>query len=128
MRFTRDPASPLALIMGAGRSEFATDQLLNTATFEALMSQARNVYDITIIDSPPLLPVVDARYIAPQADAVVMLVKWAATNQSDLRAAIQPLRGAMNERASLFPVLGQSVARPRTSRYNDYYDGYSAAI
>ncbi|MGR3661532.1 MAG: GumC family protein [Paracoccaceae bacterium] len=125
--YARDPASDLALIMGAGRSEFATDQLLNSATFEALMEQARNVYDITIIDSPPLLPVVDARYIAPHVDAVVMLVKWAATSQADLRAAVQPLRDAMRDDAGFYPVLAQSEARVQPSRYNDYYEGYSAA-
>ncbi|MGR3343183.1 MAG: GumC family protein [Paracoccaceae bacterium] len=126
--YARDPASPLALIMGAGRSEVPTDQLLNTATFAALLDQGRDVYDIVIIDSPPLLPVVDARYIAHYADAVVMVVKWAATGQSDLRSAVGPLRSAMQEQAVLLPVLCQFKGNTGASGYNDYYANYSAAI
>lgn len=126
--YARDPASPLALIMGAGRSEVPTDQLLNTATFAALLDQGRDVYDIVIIDSPPLLPVVDARYIAQYADAVVMVVKWAATGQSDLRSAVGPLRSAMREQAVLLPVLCQFKGNTGASGYNDYYANYSAAI
>lgn len=126
--YARDPASPLALIMGAGRSDIPTDQLLNSTTFEALLDQARDVYDITVIDSPPLLPIVDARYIAHNADAVVLVVKWAATSQSDLRAAVQPLRDAMRPQAVLVPVLNQKQAGPLSAKYDPYGGGYSAAI
>ncbi len=126
--YARDPASPLALIMGAGRSDIPTDQLLNSTTFEALLDQARDVYDIVIIDSPPLLPIVDARYIAHNADAVVLVVRWAATSQSDLRAAVQPLREAMRPQAALIPVLNQQQAQPLSAKYDPYGDGYSAAI
>lgn len=125
--YARDPSTSLALIMGAGRSDIPTDQLLNSTTFEALLDQARDVYDIIIIDSPPLLPVVDARYIAHNADAVVMAVRWAATSQSDLRAAVQPLRDAMRTGAALLPVLGQKEPRQIMSSDGSYYSGYSAA-
>lgn len=126
--YNRDPASPLALIMGAGRSDIPTDQLLNSATFEALLKQAKEVYDIVVIDSPPLLPIVDARYIAHQADAVVMVVKWATTSQSDLRSAVDPLRAAMREGAGLFPVLSQKEMARSSRKEMEYYSGYSAAI
>lgn len=126
--YARDPASPLALMMGAGRSDIPTDQLLNSATFEALLHQARDVYDVIIVDSPPVLPVVDARYIAHHADAVVMMVKWAATSQNDVRAAVDTLRAAMQSNAAFLPVLGQQETRGKASRHGGYYSGYSAAI
>lgn len=126
--YTRDPASTLALIMGAAPSGTPTDQLLGSATFETLLGQARDVYDLIVIDSPPLLPVVDARYIARHADAVVMLVKWASTSQSDLRTALLPLRAAMAPSAVLLPVLGQVHTKAGKSEYSAYGDGYSAAI
>jgi len=126
--YARDPSSDLALIMGAARSEFPTDQLLSGATFEALLSQAKEVYDVVVIDSPPLLPVVDARYIAHHADAVVLVVKWAATGQGDLKSAVQPLRDAMKPGAALHPVLTQVQGGARRSAYGGYGEGYSAAI
>ena len=126
--YARDPASHLALILGSTRSEFPTDQLLSSSTFEALLTQARDVYDIVIVDSPPLLPVVDARYIAHYADAVVMVVKWAATNQIDLKAATVPLRAAMKPGAAFHPVLGQVRGQKSNSDYSNYNNAYSAAI
>lgn len=126
--YARDTATDLALIMGAGRSEFATDQLLNTTTFETLLNQARNVFDVVVVDSPPLLPVVDARYLANHADAIILAVKWAATSQSDLRAAAQALNDAKPDGATLFPVLSQSEIRVRKSSSGNYYSRYSAAI
>ena len=126
--YARDPASTLALIMGAERSEFPTDQLLCSARFETLLAQARDVYDVIVIDSSPLLPVVDARYIAHQADCVAMVVKWASTSQSDLRAAIQPLRDAMQPSAVLIPTLSQMHDKSERRSSAGYYSRYSAAI
>ncbi len=123
--YARDPVCALALIMGCARSEFPTDQLLTSSRFEQLLSQARDVYDVIIIDSPPLLPVVDARYIAHYADAVVLLVKWAATSQSDLRAAAQPLIEAMDGEAAFLPVLNQVPERRNLPHYG--YGGYGPA-
>ncbi len=122
--YARDTATQLALVMGAAPSVHPTDQLLASATFEALLNQAKGVYDIVVIDSSPLLPVVDARYIAHYADAVVMVVKWADTSQGDLIAAIKPLRSAMQSGAALVPVLVQV----KGMAIDTGYGAYSAAI
>ena len=78
--YARDPSSPLAMILGHTRSATATDQLLTGPAFARIIKQAREVYDVTIIDTPPILPVVDAAYVAESADAVVLAVKWATTS------------------------------------------------
>ena len=118
--YARDPASPLAVVMGAHPSDVPTDQLLGSSRFEALMAQARDVYEIIVIDTPPLLPVVDALYVAQHADAVLMLVKWAGTPQGDLRAATTPLMDAMPPGALLLPVLGQMPEHTDKARYGSY--------
>ncbi len=125
--YARDPASPLALIMGAARSDVPTDQLLGSARFRGLLKQARDVYDVVIIDTPPLLPVVDARYLAPFADAVVMVVKWASTSQGDLRTALAPLADAMRPGAALLPVLSQAPTRHKPGGYENYGSAYAGA-
>ncbi len=124
--YARDPASPLAVIMGAARSDFPTDQLLASPRFRNLLEQARQVYDMIIIDSPPLLPVVDARYIAPCSDALVLMVKWAATGQGDIRRAQAMLAEAARPDTPLLPVLGQVPEGPGSrARYGDY-SGYAS--
>lgn len=125
--YARDPASPLALILGAERAFESTDELLNSDTFATMLEQARAVYDVTIIDTPPVLPVVDARYIVPFADAVVLAVRWAATSSGDVKAATMPIRAAMREGALFLPVLTQCHARPGAGAYDVYQSAYSAA-
>ncbi|MEE9388265.1 MAG: polysaccharide biosynthesis tyrosine autokinase [Paracoccaceae bacterium] len=122
--YARDTMSDLVLIMGAEPSAFPTDQLINSVTFKALLTQAKQVYDVVIIDSPPLLPVVDARYIAQQADATVLVVKWAETGQIDLKFGVQKLRDAMQDQAVLVPVLTQVSLGTKIPAYGSY----SAAI
>lgn len=128
--YARDPSSRLAMILGKGDSPAATDQLLCSDAFSSIVTQARDVYDVTIIDSPPVLPLVDARYVAQYADLAVLLVKWAATGQAELRAAADSLGRAMRKDAALVPVLAQSRAASAVKGYGAYYDGaarYSAA-
>ena len=124
--YARDPASPAAVIMGAARSAFPTDQLLASARFSSLLEQAREVYDVIVIDSAPILPVVDARYVAPHADAVVFVVKWASTNQGDIRSATAPLSAAMSQGSALVPVLSHVPEAVGRTKYGAYAN-YSAA-
>lgn len=126
--YARDPSSSLAMILGSGRSISATDPLLSSATFESIIEQARQVYDVTIIDTPPVLPVVDARYVAHHADAAIFIAKWSSTTQRDLRAAVEPLVKALVPNAPLLPVLNQARTRDVSSGYGGYYGPYSAAI
>jgi capsular exopolysaccharide synthesis family protein len=122
--YTRDPESTLSLVLGAGRSNVPTDQLISSTTFDAILREARRSFDMIIIDTSPLVPVVDARYIAHHADAIVMPVRWATTNQADLRSAVQALRQAMNPEADFYTVLSHQQFQQSSYRYDGYYLGY----
>ena len=115
-----DPYSDLTVVLGKARSALPTDQLLTSARFEKLLQGAKQTFDLVILDSPPLLPVVDARYIAHHADAVLMMVKWASTGQSELRSVLNQLSGAMAEDAVLLGALSHSESRVALS-YSGYY-------
>ena len=126
--YAKDSQTPLAMILGAERSDIPTDQLLNSNIFSALLEQAREVYDVIIIDSPPLLPIVDALYIAHHADAVVLTVKWAGTSQNDLRATMRNLETAIRKDAQIIPVLTQQGKGSKQLKRTEAYSDYSAAI
>ncbi|HVJ54434.1 MAG TPA: AAA family ATPase [Aliidongia sp.] len=61
---------------------------LSAEFFEA----ARSRYDYIFIDSPPLIAVSDALWLAHAADTTLFLVRWQSTPRSAVRAAIQKLR------------------------------------
>jgi capsular exopolysaccharide synthesis family protein len=107
------------MILGRGRSDQPTDQLLTSAQFEHLMTAARDHFDTVILDTSPLLPVVDARYILHHADAVIMCVKWVQTRQSDLRTVTPHLRDGMRDDAFLFGLMSHSEG-PTARRYYNY--------
>ena len=117
----KDPLSPASLILGSGHSDTPTDQLLSSAMFADLLSKARDFHDIVIIDTPPILPVVDGRYVLAHADAAVLAVRWASTGQREVRAAMQEIAPVLPPQAALLPVLtrcGEGAAR--------YGEGYPA--
>lgn len=81
-----DPKCNLGVILGSRRSDVPTDQLVQSEAFLLLLEAARQSFDVIIIDGPPLLPVVDSRYIAAQADQVLLCVRANQTTQGEVRA------------------------------------------
>ncbi|MCR8723852.1 GumC family protein [Frigidibacter sp. ROC022] len=120
---TQDPISATSLITGRGRAFQETDQLLGSDTFRGLIRAGREAFDIVILDTPPVGPVVDARYLVPYGDVVALVVRFATFSQSDLRSATQTLTENMGPDQALLTVLNHE---PETRRRYPYYkDDYA---
>jgi succinoglycan biosynthesis transport protein ExoP len=59
--------------------------------------EARSRYDFIFIDSPPLIAVSDALWLARSADSTIFLVRWQSTPRSAVRSALQKLRDTGTE-------------------------------
>jgi capsular exopolysaccharide synthesis family protein len=121
--YGKDTETDLEVLMGSGRSDVPTDQLLVSKAFESLISGARDVFDVIIVDSSPLLLIVDAQYIAYHADAIVLVVHWAKTNQGDVRSIMPVLIESKKPSAAILPVLSQ-LEGGKAVGYSGYYSGY----
>jgi len=55
------------------------------------MQNARALFDVVILDTPPLMPVVDARYLAAMTDICLFCVRAGSTDQRPIREAFQEL-------------------------------------
>jgi len=119
---TNDPLSDLTAIVGARRSTMATDQLLASRQFEMLIEAARRSFDVLILDTPPVGPVVDALYVAPFADSILFVVKWGSTAQADARRALENLRQTKAPGTEIVAVLNQQ--NESRSAYYRKYGGY----
>jgi capsular exopolysaccharide synthesis family protein len=53
--------------------------LISSKQMEKLVMTARELYDVVIIDTPPIMAMTDAALIARLADSVVYVVRWAST-------------------------------------------------
>jgi succinoglycan biosynthesis transport protein ExoP len=120
IKLSRDELSPLAIMPAGARSSAPTDQLLNGEAFRTLLASMMNNFDVVIIDSPPVLPVVDARYLASHADVIIHVVRYGETTQGEVREASVQLREHLSNGVSYFGVLN---LEERSA--SSYYGGYS---
>ncbi len=121
---TVDAGSGAQIVLGSRRSDIATDQLIAGKTLTRLITAARKNFDIVVLDTPPVGPVVDGLYLAGMADAILFVVKWSATPQQEVRSAISALVAAKSEATPVLVVLNQQDTNPRA--YRGKYAGYYA--
>ena len=107
-------------VLTSGPSKDSDPRLFYSNRLSELLEVARKSYDIILIDTPPMLAMADARGIARQADAVLLVARVNQTSRDALRDAYQ----RFTEDGT--PVMGTVLNDwdPKTStRYG--YTGYS---
>lgn len=55
--------------------------MLTAPAMGGIVHRLRQQFDVILIDSPPILPVLDARILAEYADQILFVVKWRATSK-----------------------------------------------
>lgn len=112
------------VLLGEKTNVNAAD-LFSAAAFAQFLQQARELYDIVLIDTPPVLVVPDARIIAQHVDSVVFVVRWDRTPETQVQDSLHMLE-TVNARISGM-VLSQIDPRGmRRYGYGDRYGAYAA--
>ncbi|MEY8120435.1 GumC family protein [Falsihalocynthiibacter sp. BN13B15] len=120
------------ILVGEKGSASAAD-IFTSDSFAKFLAQARQAYDIIIIDSPPVLVVPDARVIAQSVDAILYAVKWDSTSKSQV---VEGLRSFESVNARVTGLVLNQIAPGGMKRYGyggvhsayanygkNYYDG-----
>jgi len=92
--------------------------VLGSEAMHKLVSNLRQVFDLVLIDSAPLLPVNDTKVVSRLADAVLLVVRW---QQTPRDAVANTLRSLLDVRAR---VAGVALARADYERFRYYSYGY----
>lgn len=76
-------------VMTSGAKTSKPSELLNSEKFDELLNEFKEKYDYIIIDTPPVNPVSDALVIAQKVDAIVLVVRAAATTHDAFKKAVK---------------------------------------
>ena len=130
-RLIHQPIRNLDVIL-AGRQRGSSQELLTSPRMEALLLDARQRYDIVIIDTPPVLAVSDALVLGRLADATLTVVHWEKTPRDAVTNAINLLRGSgvllMGAVMTRVDIKKAAIFGGRMSYALRQYDGYRTAV
>jgi capsular exopolysaccharide synthesis family protein len=96
-------------------------ELLNSTKMKDMMAEVREVFDIVLIDTPPVLVVIDPIIVSSLADAVVLVVRAGKTARKPFLNAVAELK---KSDAKIIGVIFNGV---RTGTQGYYYGGYHHA-
>ena len=101
----------------AGRSTESGAELLGTGTIDSILRGAREAYDVVVMDSSPVVHVVDAVLAARYVDAVILVARLGSTSGHALGYAV--------DRLNDLPLIGfvQNCLTAASRRYS-HYGGY----
>jgi capsular exopolysaccharide synthesis family protein len=108
---------PNLSLVPAGRGVRNPLVLLTSSAFLELLATAKKSYEVILIDSPPLLPVVDTKILRRMADMVVFVVRADATPRDGVVRSLRDMRDVAG-------VIFNQVSPGSFRRYY-YYDAYS---
>lgn len=104
-------------LLSAGTPTSDTSRIFQGRAFGMLIARLRQLYDLIIIDSPPILPVPDALIMGRWTDGVVLASRF------DVSRAPQVERARRQLDLAGIPVLGTVINGMRTS--DSYYGRYT---
>lgn len=97
-------------------------ELLNSPRMRDLVDQIGQVFDIVLLDSPPVLAVSDTTLIASVVEGAVLVVRSGQTRRKPLQFALQGLNRA---RANILGVIFNGVELNQEGSFYARYYGYS---
>jgi capsular exopolysaccharide synthesis family protein len=109
---------PDLFVLSSGPGAVSIPNLLHSERMAELLEKARGEFDTILIDSPPMLPIADARILARSADAVVLVLQAGRTSRDSARAVVN--RFSEDGSVILGAVLNSWT--PSGREYGDYYE------
>ena len=79
-------------VMGSGQLPPNPSELLGSARMKDVLAHARDLFDIVLFDSPPLLAVTDAAVLSTIVDGAILVVRTGSTTREAVRRAVALLR------------------------------------
>ena len=94
-------------------------ELVGSEMFRGILASFTELYDIIIIDTPPVGSVIDGAIIASQTDGTILVTKYNTANYSNIQRAKEQLE-KVNAK-----ILGVVLNMMKKGEYKNYYGYYN---
>lgn len=112
-------------VLPAGRQSSIEDpELIANGALTRCLHRWKRAYDVILLDSPPVLPVADARILASQADGTVLVVRARYTRKSEAVDALVEL-SAIGAKMFGTVLIGTTKDSGDDNSYGYYFQHYS---
>jgi capsular exopolysaccharide synthesis family protein len=105
-------------VLASGPTPPSPSDLLGSLRMNQLLKQLRGLYDVILIDAPPVLPFADALATAPACDGVILVVRHGKTRMAHVRQAAEAMS------AVGIPILGSVLSMTPARQHQEYGYGY----
>ena len=99
----------------AGKIPPNPSEMLGSKALDALLDELAKIYDVIVIDSPPLLAVTDAQILSKKVDGTVLVVRSNFTKKDAVLAAKEVLTKVKAN------ILGTVLTRADEKKHGYYY-------
>ena len=95
--------------------------LLMSQRMRDLIAELRGEFDYIVMDTSPLLPVVDALALATVADKILLIVEWGQTSRASISEAFKVLRPEAHRVAGIVLNKVDLTQLPGYGGYSSYH-------
>ncbi len=108
---------------GANTS-IANLNLVSSGQMNALICYLQHIFDVILIDLPPIMNIVDARMIAHSIDSFILLAHWGKTDREVVSKALNRAPEVYNKTVGAMLTLVDTEKASRYGYYNYNYNYY----
>jgi len=120
----KHPLLPALSMLCGGATPALPSELLGSKRMVDLLAGWRAQYDFILLDSPPVLPVTDARVLSRMCDATLLVARHGFTSRQAIQRSHQLIQQQLPEHSVLAAVLNGVSAE--SADYYEYY-GYKSS-
>jgi capsular exopolysaccharide synthesis family protein len=106
-------------VFGSGSNTHSPPDLLGSSRMRGLIDSLRCNYDLVVIDTPPIGPVIDAAMLASIADRTIFVVHWGRTARDLVGDAVRQIPG----KKKIAGVVLNFVNEREVRKHGKYADG-----
>lgn len=109
-------------VMNAGKTKLAACELLRSDAMDNLLKEAREKFDMVIVDTPPLNLVTDAELICPLVDYSLFVLHYGRHSMEEIKETVERVKRYSDKPAAI--VMNHCEREPGHYGYGYYDKGY----